>query len=347
MRIVLFSALIALLLAPGTAMGWGKGSGKVSSKDLVPKMSSEEGYSERYTFAVDLEDGGHVGVDFTISNLGWGSGHGAVQVRVNLPNQPKYKYSEKLDEGEWSYSKGTFGMKVANTEVKRVGDGFRIIHTGAKPFDLTFDNKMPGWKPGSGKIKVDGGYYQYNLIAPRADVSGTVAGKKVSASRAGYADHVATNVAPFDLATRFMRMRHYNGDIFVIWREITLTKEQGGKSLTWMMVGFKDEIVFSDSRARMREGSIKVDPKTKYRVPLAVQIDGKSGEDSVKFVARGKTYKRKDLLDDYGSIVKVVASAVSEPIQYTVDVEYQLQMTIKGVTATVSGNTAFVVDQLN
>jgi len=113
------------------------------------------------------------------------------------------------------------------------------------------------------------------------------------------------------------------------------------------MVGFKDEIVFSDANARLREGNIKVDPATKYRIPLTIQIDGKKGGDSIKFVARGKNYKKRDLLDDYGSVARLVASAFAKPVRYTVDMEYQLQMTIKGATATISGTSHYVVDQLN
>lgn len=348
MKHFVLSTLLILLMAPSIALGWGGGSGKVSSKDLIPKMGEEESYSERYGFAVDLDGGGHIGVDFTISNLGWGTHNGAVEVRVDLPNQPKYRHSQKVGSDEWTYGKGKFELKIDNTRVIQQGtSGFRIVHTGDVPFDIVFDNKMPMWKPASGKIDVEGGFYQFTLIAPRADVSGTVKGQAVVGTRSGYGDHVATNVAPYDLATRFTRMRNYNGDVFVIWREIKLAPSQGGKSLTWVMVGFKDEIVFADARAKMREGSIKIDPVTKYRVPLSIQIDGKKGEDSIKLVARGKNYKKRDLLDEYGQVVKMVASAFSKPVRYTVDMEYQLQMTIKGATATVSGNSNYVVDYLN
>jgi hypothetical protein len=341
--------MLALVSTSASAQGWGNGGGKPAMRDLVPEMSENEAYSERYGYAVDLDGGGHIGVDFTISNLGWGSGMGAVEVRVEMPNKPKYKFSKKLDEGEWSYNKDKFLIDIAGTRVEQAGgDSFRLTHKGATSFDIVFENKMPMWKPGRGKIKVGSdGYYEFNLISPRADVKGKLNGVEVVGTRNGYADHVATNIEPYNFATRFTRMRNYNGDIFVIWREITLTKDAGGRSVTWMMVGYKDDIVFSDSSARMKEGRIKVDPASNYRIPLSIQLDGKSGEDSVKLVMQGKTYKRADLLDSYGDAAKLVASAFAKPVRYTISADYQLQMTIKGVTATVSGKSHYVVDQIN
>ncbi len=348
----LIAIAIALIATPAFA-NWGKGSGKVKMKELIPKLSSSEAYSERYGFAVDFDGSGHVGIDFTISNLGWGDQHGAVQVRVTNPEtKKKYKFSKKVDEGDWSSSKGKLDLNIASTRLTQKGsNAFRLQHNGKVKVDLTFTNRMPMWHPGDGIVKTDAGYYQFNLIAPRADVTGTVkmGGKTftVDEKLGGYADHVATDAAPFDFAKRFSRMRNYNGDVFVIWREITLSDDLGAKSITWIMIGYKDKIVFSDSKARFREGRIKQDAKSGYRFPMSVQIDGKKGGDSIKLVMKGKRHKRKDLLEGYGAAVKAVAGAFSEPIQFDVSCEYTLQMDIGGTKAQIKGDSHYVVDQLN
>lgn len=346
------AALMALSV-PAFAASWGSAKGGTPTmKELIPKMSGGQAYTERYGFAVDLDQGGHIGVDFTISNLGWGSGHGAVQVRVDRPGQKKYRHSEKLGDGDWSYSKDKFSLDISNTQVDQVGNnGFRVRHDGSTKFDITFTNKMPMWKPGSGRVKSGEGYYQFNLIAPRADVKGTVTqgGKtvEVTGKRAGYADHVATDVAPFNFATRFSRLRNYNDDVFVFWREISTTDDFGGGSVTFVMIGYKDKIVFSDANASWKGGQFKVDPKTNYRVPLSIQIDGKSGKDSIKLVMKGRRYTRTNLLDSYGRAAKLVASAFTEPIRYKIKCEYQLEMNIGGARAKIDGKSHFVVDQLN
>lgn len=350
------SRLIVLLLVLGfsataSAQSWGSGAGKPKMKELMPRLSSDEAYTERYSFAVDLDGGGHVGMDFTISNLGFGDGHGAVNVRVKLPGQKNYEYAKKLSRDEWSSAKGHFGLAFGGTSVKAKGsDGFVLKHNGKVKAELTFDNKIPMWKPGNGRINVDGGYYAFNLIAPRADVTGRVfingKWRDVTGTRSGYAEHVATDVAPFDFARRFIRFRHYNEDVFVMWREIELAFEHGGKSLTWVVVGYKDAIVFSDASARLKFGSLKTD-KTGYSIPKLVQLDGRRGKDSVRLVMQGRKMKKKDLLASYGAAAKMVAAAVSEPYQFELKGKYTLQMTIGGASATIEGRSHYTIDYLN
>lgn len=344
---LLIVALATLLATPAFAQSWGRGGGKPTMKDLVPRMMTEEAYSERYSFAVDLDGGGHIGVDFTISNLGLGDGHGMLGVRVRRPGQPPYEFNKKLSRSEWSAASGSFELTFDNTSVRGVGaDTFILTHKGARPFELTFKNKIPMWRPGGGQIDVEGGFYAFNLIAPRADVSGRVDGVEVTGARAGYADHVATNVAPFDLATRFTRFRDYNDDVFVMWRDIELTRDNGGQSVTWVVVGYKDAIVFSDASARLKLGNIKAD-KTGYNVPKVVQLDGRSGKDSIRLIMQGRTMKRTDLLASYGTAAKMIAAAVSEPYQFELRGPYTLQMTIGGASATVEGRSHYTIDYLN
>jgi predicted secreted hydrolase len=340
--------------------GWSQGESTSTPvvADLIPKMSSDEAYTERYGFAVDLDNGGHIGVDWTISNLGWGDARGAASVRVRLPGhtfagQNKYILQQKADEGEWTYSDKMFDIDIANTRVRARGtDTFVVTHKGeGLSFRLLFKRTTPMFKPGSGRIEVEDGYYKFNLLAARADVTGevTIDGKttKVKGTKQGYADHVGTNVAPFDLSKRFTRFRTYNNDVFVMWREITLHPDYGGRSYTWVVVGYKDQIVFSDPDAQLRLARLRKDPKTGYEFPLALQIDGKSGDDSIKLVMTGKKYKRDDLLANFGAAAKMVASTVSKPFRYTIKCDYTLQMTIQGATAQVSGNSHFVMDFIN
>ncbi len=329
-------------------------TGSFTSKSLIPEMSTEESYTQRYSFSADLDGGGNVGVDFTISNLGWGDGNGGVELRVKLPGQTKYKFQKKKDDDEWTYSKNNFKLNIAGTTIKAAGKNkFQLIHkSGKASLNLVFTNHIPKWRPGKGQVTVDGDkYYKYGIIAPRADVEGTITigGKtlQVKSTGKGFADYVATNIAPYDLATRFSRFRDFNGDLFVAWREIRLTEDKGGKSLVWVVLGYKDKIVFSDANARMKEGKIKSDGKTGYRIPYAVQIDGKKGGDKIRLILRGKSVKRKDMLKSMGSPVKSIASLVAKPFSFNFGGEYTLQMNIGGTKATLKGKSNYTLDYIN
>ncbi len=347
-------ASILFLSAPASAQiqGWEEGpSGEeMSMKELIPKLSSEEAYTERYTFSAEIDGGGEIYIDFTISNLGWGDHHGATTARVELPGTKKYEYAEKLDEGDWAYDERSFALQIGKSSVKGVGDDtFAINHKGRVQFELTFENTLPMWRPGDGEVNGDGKYFRLGLISPRANVSGRVKidgqWRSVKGTNSGMGDYNATTFAPFDLAHRFSRFRSFNGDIFVAWREIELAEEHGGKSLTWVVVGYKDKIIFSDASARLKEGRV-TNRANGYMVPRSIQIDARSGEDRIRLVMKGERIKQKDLLEAYGAAVKMVVSAVSQPYQFTVPSEYQLQMTIKGATATVKGNSEYSMDYM-
>ena len=346
---------VATPLAHAQTRGWaqGKSTSKPTVSDLIPKMSSDEAYTERYGFAVDLDNGGHIGTDFTISNLGWGDGHGGVTVRVRLPGHEHYEFGEKVDDDEWTYSDKKFDIDIANTRVRARGkQSFVLTHQGEEvQFRLVFENTTRMFKPGTGTITVEDGYYKFNMLAPRANVKGevTIGDKtiKVKGTEKGYADHVATNVAPFDFAKRFSRFRTYNDDLFIMWREVKLHADYGGRSFTWVVVGYKDNIVFSDPDAEIRFARLRKDPKGGYSFPMAIQVDGNSGKDSVKLVMHGKRFKRTDLLESYGAAAKMVASTVSNPFRYDIKCKYTLQMVIQGAKAQVSGRSHFVMDYIN
>ena len=343
--------------AHAAVTGWADGGGSTPTmQDLVPSMSSGEAYSERYGFSAKIDGGGEVVVNFTISNLGWGDGSAAVKVRVDLPDRDEYVYQKKVDRGSWSFSKNKFRLKVANTEVQGKGDNtFVVEHNGDLKLRMKLTSDMSMWSPGNGEITVgDGYYYRLHAFALRSDMTGKVKPKgeswtEIEGTRSGYGDHVATNIAPFDLGTRFSRFRVYDdeNDVFAMWREIELTDDYGGKSLSFLVVGYRDQIVFSDANAKTTYARRVKDTKTGYRLPYAVQIDGKDGDDEVRVVLEGTKVDRKDLLAGYGGMARMIASQVSQPWNYYFDCDYKIQMTIGGSTAKVEGEAGYVIDFVN
>jgi hypothetical protein len=199
------------------------------------------------------------------------------------------------------------------------------------------------WSPGSGRLKTDAGFYDIHIISPTAKVTGRVGGQEVSSNQ-GYAEHVATDAPPYDLARSFRRARLYKDDLMILWRDIELHPDIGGGNTPWILVTYKDKIVFSSSRARIRYGSKYTDSKSGYVVPKAVQIDAKNGKDSIKLIMKARRTKRKDLLAGQGAFVKAVASAVAEPYQFTATGEYTLEMNIGGTKAQVSNKGHFTMD---
>jgi hypothetical protein len=353
-RLSVLSACFVVCLLPASLAAqvedWTEGPErpKLTTESLIPTMAGSETYSERYTFGADLDDGGRLKIEFTVGNVGPGDEHGAVSVRLDLPGRSTYAFQKKVSD--WSYSKETFRLEIAGTTVEAVEDDqFRLTHrNGDVALEVVFERTLPMWRPGNGRIAVDDRYMTTELIAPRADVTGTFATdaqtRSIRGTRSGLADHAISLFLPYQLARRFSRHHVFDDDLFVAWREIQLLDAHGGESLTWIVVGYEEQIVFSNADAEATFLEMKRDSETGYRVPLGVRIRGRTGGDSVTWRARGRNLRRRDLLAVYGPLVRMLARAVTQPYQYRLDADYTLQMSIEGADATVRGEGTYSMD---
>lgn len=335
-----FTAVITVLLtgaslvaSTATAEVSTNASG-VSPDELIPSMSSGQAYSERYNFAVDLDNGGHISMNWTISNLGIRNGYGAAEVEVRHSDIDDYHSSERESRRNWSYDENRFALDIADASIEAVDDGiFDLRYTGDDVrIELRFDNTIDAWRPPDGEVDDNGDFYRFTMVAPRADVTGRVyiegQWHDVSGDRSGYADHVVTNIAPYNLATRFSRFRQYDDDVFVMWREMALTDDYGGDSNAWIVVGVGDELVYEDTAPDVRFGDIDYDAETGYHVPHAIQILSNNGDGQLQLTLREDEIHRTDLLDHYGRVVRMIASTVSEPYQYDIHGDYALQFDV-------------------
>ncbi len=349
-------AFIAGAASTATAQGWGDGTtGKPATVDeLIPRMSSGQAYTERYSFAVDFDDGGHVGMNFTISNLGIRSGYGAAEFRFRHDDIDNYRYGERVSRSNWSYDEDNFALDIDKASIKADGDDAFILKYNGDEMraELRFEKQMPMWRPGNGEIRQGEDYYRFMLVAPRANVTGRIFANgewhEVTGTNSGYGDHVATNVAPFDLAKRFTRFRNYQDNAFVMWREVHLTGDYGGEKVSWVVVGVDDEIVYEDPNINVEFGNFQRDQETRYAVPHAAQLQSQQGDASLRFLLRGKEVDRTDLLESYGRVARAVASRVSEPYQYDVSGDYALEVTnADGEKLRITGSSHMTVDYVN
>jgi hypothetical protein len=344
----LTTLLLVSVEARAQVQGWADGrGGQATMSELIPRLSSGQAYTERYTFAVDLDGGGHIGVNFTISNLGVRNGYGAAEVRVRIPGEDRYEYSERVARRSWSSESDRFALDIADTQVEAVGSsGFRLRHQGDVELDLTFENTIPMWRPGNGELRSGDDYYRFTLTAPRANVTGRVKidgqWRDVQGERAGYGDHVATNIAPYDMATRFTRFRDYNGDVFVMWREIELTEDFGGHTVAFVVVGIGNRVVYENTSPSVTFENIHRDNDTGYDVPHSIAVSG----DGFQFQLTGNDVARRDLLESYGRVARLVASRLSNPFQYNVDGTYTMRLS-SGSSSNANGSGHYTVDFVN
>ena len=336
--VIIASAAVIMVagLSTAYASGWGSAASgqQATVSDLIPSMSSGQAYSERYSFAADLDGGGHIGMNWTISNLGIRNGYGSSEFRINLPDHDNFRVNERVRRSQWSYDEDSFGLDIANSKIKAVDDGvFEIDYDdGEVRAELRFESRIPMWQPGSGELRSDDDFYRFTIIAPRADLSGRVyvdgQWHDVKATQSGYADHVSTNIAPYNMGKRFSRFRQYSDDVFIMWREIDLGAAFGGRTVTWILVGIGDEIIYEDVDAELRFGNLERDDETDYQIPHAIQVLSNNGSDKVRLTLRGEDVDRRDLLAGQGRMVRSIASRVSNPYRYDVEGRYALELEV-------------------
>jgi len=344
------------LAIPGAASAqqmWRDGSSDgVSESDLIPALDSSEAYVERYTFRADLDGGGRLGITFGISNMGWGDLQGAAKVMVDLPDREKYKYKKKLGQDQWTSSDDELRLSIADTTLTHPEKGkFLIEHDGDKSVRVVFKNRLPMWQPGNGEIRSGDSYQRKHLMAPRASVDGTIefGGEKVefSSEKKGYASHEVTNTAPYKTALRFAWFRAFHDNVTIIWKYTDFTEKFGGGDVAWIYVGYNRRVVFTSANADIKFGRLSPDGESGYKVPRAAQVEAKQGEDSVKFVHKASSYDRKNLMKNWGGVIRTVASSVTNPYRFDMPGRYSFQMTIQGTSAKVSGEDQFTMDILN
>lgn len=353
--IVTVSITLAAGLAFAQITGWGSTSQPVTTKDILPKERGGEAYSERWTFYSDFDEGGYIDANFSITNLGFGDRKGTVEIEVKIPGKPVYEYKNKVSSGQWSAGKQDFHLHIGDSGVEATANGYRLFHKNGKNakngFDVRFINEVPMWQPGDGSLTRGDDFYRSALIAIQADVAGSVRlggeSRTVQGSQSGLGDYGASTFAPYKLAEHFARFHGQSNGVFVAWREIQTTPEMGGRSFSWIVVAYKDEIVFSEVQPTINFARRIRHSKSGYSVPRAAQVVAQQGNDRVKLVMRGKKFEHTDLLDEYGSVARLFASTVTNPHKFAVPVEWEMQMTIDEATAKVSGESEFSIDFMN
>ena len=348
------AAVVAFVAAPTLAVaGAPAGTHQISANDLIPSKSSGQAYSERYSFAVDLDDGGHVGMNWTISNLGIRNGYGAAQVEVRHPDTDNYSSNERESRSNWSYDEDSFQLNIADATVEAVDDStFELNYDGDDVrIELTFENTIDMWRPDSADIDSGGDFYRFTMVAPRAEVSGRVhidgEWHDVTGSNSGYADHVVTNTAPYNMADRFIRFRQYSDDVFVMWRDVDLVDDFGGGNSTWVVVGVGDEIVYADDDPELRFGNVERDGDTGYPVPGAVQIISETDRGDLNLLLRKDDMDRTDLLEHHGRIAQAVASSVSDPYQYDIHGDWALEVNVGERRLRIRDDGHVTIDYVN
>ncbi len=360
LMVVVCASMIAIGAAPAhafdTVTSFGPSDGKVEGKHFSIQPQSQFFYSQEYSFTGWLEDGGEFGAEFLISNVGIGGIKGGVNAWYRPGNGgKKLKASLQKKKGQWSWQNSPApGMKVGGSSfTAEPGKATIAISEGELQAEAQFINILPPWRPGSGRVHFGSArkdYYDVTLLAPKAQVKGKVLidGEWKEFTGYGYADHKATTVAPQEQAKTWIRFRAYEGDWTIISQEFILPSSLGGGRIPWIIIGYKDRLVFQSLTHTLTPQNIVEDKKFSYIYPMGLDFAGKEGDRTLAGkVTATRLTDRADLLSGLGAIERAVVSRFSKPVGYYMDADYLFNLTIAGKPYQIKGKGSYYVKHLN
>ena len=336
----------ALLLALGQVSAAAAATGRPFSGAFRPveaahyalTPSSEEFYTEEYELLAWNEAGDRIVVTFGVSNLGFGDGRAMVAVKVDRKGARSVRGETKFGSGDWSHRPDPFRMRLGPSVLSGGPGRLRaVVSVGEVALDLTFDNVLPPWRPGNGRALYDDSgdkYYDLTLLAPRARVTGTVTvrGRRTAFAGEGYADHRAMNVPPNVAGRRWVRFRAFDGDWTLILQELHFPKDLGGGRSPYLLVGYKDRVVFQSLGYRVKFGRVgrDRDPETPYIYPHSMTVESTVGDRRFEVAIRGRKMRRRDLLAGLGHLERALLSKLVRPVGYYFDADWDLSITAGG-----------------
>lgn len=341
MKILLMTTLAALCSFSAQAAeplyGFGGGRQVVKSKHLVPQMKDGEGYGEKYTFDANFGEKGSMYFSYTISNMGFGDHKMEAKGRITIDGK-SYKWKKKLDEDEWSFKKAPFSITAGPATMSGNPKALRFqVESGGKGLDLVFTPIANPWRPKDGRIKFgrDRNVTDYTLW-PLCNVTGkaNVGDGWVELKGVGYGTRTWSELAVYEQARWTMDFRGISGDKTVYIRELGATGEFGYKRIPYLIITDGKELVIESFEFANVATEVMTDTKheNKYKVPENFTLLGRDSEDGKRQfrgkVSKKKLRRRKDVLEDMNSALRMVASRYSKPVRYEYDSDYVIEVKI-------------------
>jgi|GEM_PF-2610348 len=319
----------------------------VTVKDFQPKFIGKEWYLESYSFNGWFDDGSRVYIQFVINNLGIGDFKAGVSMSYSPAKGKGAGLAEKADYGEWKYNRsGDFLLSIKNNFVTGNEKGFHIKGKDDNfAIDVQFKNRVAPWRPKDGRVLYgpngEDGIYDFLLMAPRADVSGTVTvrGKTIQVKGIGFGDHSTMDVPAFDQSRRWIRLRAYDKRHSVLLSEFVTPPAQGSVRIPWLLVTRDGVPILQSFRYRLKPVTYGPDEKySRYVTVTEYELEAKSKRVHLKGrVKMKKLLSRYSFVNKLPPIIRSIVRQVVDPMSFTWRNEFSFTLVVDGEEVDVQG----------
>ena len=357
MRLILLSLVMCLPWSAAHALkGFAGPTDRVTMRHLIPNFHRHAGefwYSEQYYFGAVSKRGETLRVHFQFSNIGIQRGKASVKVTFIDASGRRVRTSQQFPRGAWRYDRKRLDVRLGQNRMQGKPGQIMISVGNAKlKVAVTFSNSLPPWRPGNGRLHVTDPqhFYDFTLLAPRANVVGTVtlvsSGETLRFSGVGYADHSFGTIPPHLLVKRWIRMRQIGANETVI---LSVLQSPGGqwRGFLYLARGQRPvtHLQFGVTPLKMRPD---LSHPNHYRVPMAFRLSALPGSPPLKALVRAsKLEHRSDTLKTLGRVERFFVAKFAKPVYYQFRAAYALAIKAPGDVLRMTGTAMYIYQQLN
>jgi hypothetical protein len=318
--------VLGLLIAASTAAAGGKlqiypgAWSPVTPADLATHPLKPEAYTESWFFMVQGADGLWLFLHFGISNMQPLSDFdGALETTV-IRNGAVTFVKDNIGKKQVRHSTTTLDLALGKSTLKAVPEGY-VLHVEQKgvTVDLVVKPLVAGVKPGR-SIYPNGEFYQLDLAAPRASVSGSLVldGKTLPVAGQGYFDHSLQDYPAHKMADRLYSFRGFSAEGGVNYLNFVTPKGLGGEDMPALLVLKGNEVAARLTSMRMTGAADLSDKSNDYTYPSKWSFEGRDGENPVSgTIVLGKKLQEQNAADDFNVFERTLIKAfVANPMLY-------------------------------
>lgn len=347
---------VDLTSLPETAVTpYTQGTLAFTSNDILPLLSGSGGYTQKWEFYIYTRPY-EVRLKFEISNFAFSRNEGKVRGYVKRYDgdveAETFEISENFKKSKWRAATDRLDIVFGDYALKFSDGHFEV----SGKFERgTFAYKIPakGWKPGTGNVYFGNStdnIFKYGVLTyhePVAKGVVTVDGKPVEVSGKAYGNHYVTTLNVYDMFDEVADFRHLTDNLLVEFRYYVPSAKYEAKPFGFMFVAFEGVPVLSASTLeRTALETWLDDAHYGYEIDMRQELVGHDGDNIGRFRINRAVTEAVDYYADLPAFQRNIASRFAKPIEYRIDMDWELEMNVDGYQAKIPAYGRYTVTRL-
>lgn len=305
-------------------------TGPLRDADLVmawsdPANRASSAFAESLVVRAKLDAGGEIYIRLVVSNIAGADGRAELRTRLTLADETTWTSKVRKSRGVWKYGKAGFDITVGDSQLAfQVGRGVIRLRLPELAADLTIGSPHPPLRPVGGSAEFgEGKFYASTVLVPRGRLRGTAriaaGGREIALAGPAYAEHRASNLAPYTMAVAFFSMIDIGPERTVLLNAFRRTAELGGQIQGWVYVATDAALAVYERDMTLAAQRTHLDVETGYEIPASLLLRSARGVGFTGAITAGEPDKRIDDLQNLGKVERFVVERLMKPFTFRYD----------------------------